>query len=193
MPLCGFGRCVDAHTDWHRVCNARLGATSPGPGLTDRTISCPGCGSFKTHRAVCQHQGRMAKSTKWYEDLRRPIPSAWSSCGARVAGRAEDLSRCCRLPGMTYSDTDSNGERSPRRMDRDDQPARAASPQDAYPANPGPADHLQVKIQSYTVRYSLYSHLHIHQCTYHIHTYAYIYIHIHTFIICDHLAEGCIP
>ena len=100
------------------------GAPSRGPGMAGRTISCPGCGlGFKTHRAVRQHQGHMAKTSKCFKDLRPPIPSAWSSGGARAAGRVEDLSRGGRLPGMTDSDTDSGGERSPRRMDRGDQPA----------------------------------------------------------------------
>jgi len=171
------------------------GAPSRGPGMAGRTISCPGCGlGFKTHRAVRQHQGHMAKTSKCFKDLRPPIPSAWSSGGARAAGRAEDLSRGGRLPGMTDSDTESSGERSPRRMDRDDQPARAASPADSDSdppaADPGPADHpadpadeIQVKIQSYTVIYML---IHAYTCIYigipyiyiHIHTYTHKYIHV---------------
>ena len=60
------------------------GAPSRGPGMAGRTISCPGCGlGFKTHRAVRQHQGHMAKTSKCFKDLRPPIPSAWSSGGAR--------------------------------------------------------------------------------------------------------------
>ena len=161
-----------------------LGAPSSGPGLAarlGRTIACPGCGRhFKTHRAVRQHQARMEKSSKCYKDLRPPIPSAWSGGGARAAGRAEDLSRGGRLPGMTDSDTDSAGARSPRRMDPVDQPARAASPlaADSDPADPGPVDYpadpadpadaMQVQIQSYT---------YIYMC---IHMYTYTYKPIHT-------------
>ena len=178
-----------------------LGAPSSGPGLAaqlGRTIACPCCGRhFKTHRAVRQHQARMEKSSKCYKDLRPPIPSAWSGGGARAAGRAEDLSRGGRLPGMTDSDTDSAGARSPRRMDPVDQPARAASPADSDPADPGPADHpadpadpadaMQVQIQSYTY---IYMHIHVYTYTYkHIHTqyvqlhqYTCIYVHVPPYI-----------
>jgi hypothetical protein len=144
-----------------------VGPPGSGLGLVGRTIQCPGCGRhFKTHRAVRQHQGRMAKSSQCYKDQRPPIPSGWASGGARAAGRAENLSRGGRLPGMTDSDTDSNGARSPRQMDRDEQHAQAASPAasdaDPGPADPvdhpaDPADDMQVKILSNPIIY-IYMH-----------------------------------
>ncbi len=205
--LCGVDSCVDAHADRHRVYHAWSRAPGSGPGLAGRTIQCPGCGRhFKTHHAVRQHQDRMAKSSKCYKDLRPPIPSGWASGCARAAGRAENLSRGGRLSGMTDSDTDSNGARSPRRMDRDEQPAQAASPADSD-ANPrqadpvdhpaDPADDMQVKILSYIIIYIL-SHINADTSIYiEIHI-IYIHIHhthyIHTFIsCCQHLGGECIP
>ena len=145
------------------------GPPGSGPARSGRTIQCPSCGRhFKTHRAVRQHQAHMGKTSKCYTDLRPPIPSGWAGGGARAAGRAENLSRGGRLPGMMDSDTDSNGARSPRQMDRDEKPSPAAASDSDSDGNPGPAepfahpadpaDDMQVK----------YCHIH------HIHLYTYI-------------------
>jgi hypothetical protein len=165
-----------------------MGPPGSGPGLAGRTIQCPGCGRhFKTHRAVRQHQARMAKSSKCYKDLRPPIPSGWASGGARAAGRAENLSRGGRLPGMTDSDTGSNGARSPRQMDPDEQPLPAAAldsdvnpgPADPFDQPADPADEMQVKILSYTSYTFIYIHINTYKYIYiQIHTYTYRYIHL---------------